>query len=236
MTAVCNCEVMVCSALTLSVLLGMRSGYFLHLSFPMLIELHPGNPINPRTSLRGKIPKKRRLPVVGLELSYCVLHTPIPLTTPISCLFLDSIPMKWRCSSEAVWNNADGTVERETGITSGTRGPLGPGPSFAPKFFSANFKGKPPILSTFWAQGPPLGSPLRCPLTKILGPPLGSTPRLQQRTWIRTVRVVHGEDVTSQLGVEILNRQHQVLKKHKVQWSSLPGRCCVKRIAPNGLG
>ncbi len=38
--------------------------------------------------------------------------------------------------------------------------------------FSGNFKGKPPILSYFWAQGP-LGSKLLWgPLTKILDPPL----------------------------------------------------------------
>ena len=41
--------------------------------------------------------------------------------------------------------------------------------------FSGNFKGKPPILRKFWAQGPPppLGSKLHwAPLTKILDPRL----------------------------------------------------------------
>ena len=57
-------------------------------------------------------------------------------------------------------------------------GPVGPPPIpifFKIMHFSGCFKGKTPILSKFWAQGPPLGSKRHWgPLTKILDPRLAS--------------------------------------------------------------
>ncbi len=51
--------------------------------------------------------------------------------------------------------------------SSGSRGALGDRAPLQDFFkimqFSGNFKGKTPILSKFWAQGPPLGSKLRWP-------------------------------------------------------------------------
>ncbi len=59
--------------------------------------------------------------------------------------------------------------------TSRSREAMGARPPLPPRFFfkimqfSGNFKGKPPILSKCWAQGPSLGSKQhRAPLTKIL--------------------------------------------------------------------
>ena len=71
----------------------------------------------------------------------------------------------------------------QSNVSSRPRGPAGPGPSPYPQDFfkimqfSGNFKGKTPILSKFWAQGPPpLGSKLRwAALTKILDAPLNVT-------------------------------------------------------------
>ncbi len=62
----------------------------------------------------------------------------------------------------------------------GSREPWLPGPSWPQDFFkimqfSGNFKGKP-VFWDFLGPEPPLASKLRCPLTKILGPPLDLSP------------------------------------------------------------
>ncbi len=55
--------------------------------------------------------------------------------------------------------------------TDGSRGPLCPQDVFKIMQFSGNFLGKPPILSKFWAQGPPGGQ-------NSTGPP-------SPKSWIR---------------------------------------------------
>ena len=68
--------------------------------------------------------------------------------------------------------------------------------------FSGNSKGKPPILSKFWAQGPPLGvkTPLGSPLIKILDP------RLQPYHKVPVVRNTFGPPFHSLL-VSLVSKQ-----------------------------
>ncbi len=65
-----------------------------------------------------------------------------------------------------------------TELSGGSRGP--PCPFFKIMQFSGNFKGRTPILSTFWDQGPPIGvkTLLGPPMTKILDPRLERRPAM----------------------------------------------------------
>ncbi len=107
--------------------------------------------------------------------SECHFATCFPGTQVHCCLaFCGAISSWFRLSGNIVLNFQAALLlaSRAADMSHQQRiqGAWGPGPPLPPRFlqlmqFSGNFKGKSPILSKFWAQGPPLG--VKIPL----GPP-----------------------------------------------------------------